>query len=221
MCGAVFKALLFLLLFVIWFVNPKPSYAYYCTFQFFYRPTLVVATAKDQTINCEDYKTKTIFSKNFTIKGSSPDQFEIKTVNPSTRDTCKNYPSQSQFVLAGAPQDQFEVGKKYILAIFPDNNSTSVSMAVCERMVNQVNGLFDPKVILATVIIYTQPIWITGVFVTLYLSTSIFGKFLPDILALIFSGLIVLILYGLIFYLLIRIVKYIMKKVKNAQKPNN
>lgn len=202
-------------------MNPKPSYAYYCTVQFSYNPTVVIATVENQNTNCEDYQTTTKFNTNFTIKGSSPNQFEIKTVYNSTWGLCKKYPYQSNDEIAKESDSdpKFEISKKYILAIFPDNNSTKASLAVCERTAFEVSGLLDPKVILTTIGIYTRPLWIGPFILTIYLTLTLnilLAKFIPNLPALILSGFIVLILDGFLLYILFRIIRYIIRKIRKT-----
>lgn len=219
----IVKALLFLLLFIIWFVKPKPSYALYCTLsnEFTYRPSVVIATAEEQRINCKNVETITKFNKNFTIKGYPANQFEIKTTTPRTKEACKDYPYPAIITrIAGAPDDpDFDLGKKYLMAIFPDKNPGSInaSLAACgQEITTEISGVFDPKVILTTIRVYTQPIWIIGVFVGMLLFL-VFRKFLPDTPTFILSGLVVLILYGLVIYFLIRFVRYLMKKIRKPK----
>ncbi|MBI2085842.1 hypothetical protein HYT74_00715 [Candidatus Daviesbacteria bacterium] len=202
-------------------MDPKPSYATVCTITAqFYKPTLVLATAKDQTINCKDYNTTTKFIKNFAIKGSSPSQFEVKTVNRKTWDICKDYPRQpkdSILVEFGGSDPQFDTDKEYLLSIFPakDSNSSVVDLAPsCGGIVTQVNGPLDPKVIVNSIIVYIQPVLIIPLFLALYLS-----QFMSGISPLVLSGFIFLVLYGLVLYILIRFIKYTIRKIKDIFKP--
>lgn len=214
-----FRPSIILLLFVVYFFNPKPSYAWSCNIRLFYEPTLVIATVEDQTINCEDYKTTTKFNRNFVIKGFSPSQFELKTVNRSAWNTCKNYPHQSkESISVGSRTDpEFKIGKTYLISILPKNNpnTLNVDLPICQQVVNEIDGWLDPKVIVNSILVYTQPVLVILVilpmFLALYLSKSI-----SITLSFILSGFISLVLYEFILYLLVRIVKYIKKKIKNT-----